>query len=175
MNNLAEQNSSLNTNVYILAAGYRQQSQKPCSLWSFGNGESILGWQLGLFKSSYPHSCPVIAIGYNHESIIEEFPEQKFEYILGWQESGPLHTFLSLLKNENKTNIVMYGDTLFHSNTFTDFKALTADVVIVIDSKWRDRFSDRTQEDILLAETLQPKLGRVEYTACKFSLRYRDG
>ena len=65
----------------------------------------------------------------------------------------------------------MYGDTLFHSNTFTDFKALTADVVIVIDSKWRDRFSDRTQEDILLAETLQTqKLGRVEYTGlAKFS------
>ena len=64
--------------MYILAAGYRQQSNHVAR--SFGNGESILGWQLG-FKSSYPQSCPVIAIGYNHESIIEEFPEQKFEYI----------------------------------------------------------------------------------------------
>ena len=57
----------------------------------------------------------------------------------------------------------------FHSNTFTDFKALTADVVIVIDSKWRDRFSDRTQEDILLAKHFRPKTC-YEYTGlAKFS------
>lgn len=171
MNNTDKQKSDLNPNVYILAAGYRQQSQKPCSLWSFGNGKSILDWQIGVIKSIFPSTHPVIAIGYDYESIIEKFPKQKFEYVLGWQNSSPMHSFLSLLNDKNNTNIVMYGDTVFHSDTFKEFNEQKGDVVIAIDLKWKKRFSDRSRADILLAETLETQNFRdAEYTGlAKFS------
>ena len=50
------------TNILILAAGYNKISEKPCSLWSFGNGKSILDWQIDTFKTALPNNKVNIAI-----------------------------------------------------------------------------------------------------------------
>ena len=44
------------TNIFILAAGNNNISEKPCSLWSFGNGKSILDWQINAFNAVIPGS-----------------------------------------------------------------------------------------------------------------------
>ena len=41
------------TNILILAAGYNKISDKPCSLWSFDNGRSILDWQINALKHHF--------------------------------------------------------------------------------------------------------------------------
>ena len=55
------------TNILILAAGYNKVSEKPCSLWSFGNGKSILDWQIHAFETVLPKSEINIAIVYNYQ------------------------------------------------------------------------------------------------------------
>ena len=55
------------TNIFILAAGNNNISEKPCSLWSFGNGKSILDWQINAFNAVIPGSEVNIAIGYDYQ------------------------------------------------------------------------------------------------------------
>ena len=67
----------------------------------------------------------------------------------------------------------MYGDTVFHPETIAEFISIKGDVIVAIDSVWKKRFSERSKEDIELAETLniEPH-GEVEYTGLvKFSPR----
>ena len=73
------------TNVLILAAGYNKISEKPCSIWSFGNGKSILDWQIDTFKSALPNSEVNIAIGYNSQKILDDYPNHNFQHVYDWK------------------------------------------------------------------------------------------
>ena len=54
-------------NIFILAAGNNRYSDKPCSLWSFGNGKSILDWQTHTIESALPGNEVKIAVGYDYQ------------------------------------------------------------------------------------------------------------
>ena len=159
------------TNILILAAGYNKISDKPCSLWSFDNGRSILDWQINAFKTSLPKSKINIAIGYDYQRIISNYPNYNFKHISEWEKKGPLQSFLSVVNDYSKNFLVMYGDTVFHADTLVEFNKLESDVTIAIDSVWKKRFTGRSEEDIELAETLNVEpYGEVEYTGLiKFS------
>jgi choline kinase len=160
-------------NVILLAAGYNKYSDKPCSLWSLGNVRSILDWQMHAFQTSLPDSEVNIAVGYNYQSIIANHPCHTFKHVLDWENGGALHSFLSVLNDYSSHTLVMYGDTVFRSETLAEFNDGKGDVIVAIDSVWKQRFSKRSQEDIDLAETLNIKPhGEVEYTGLiKFSPR----
>ena len=153
------------TNILILAAGTNKISEKPCSLWSFGNGKSILDWQINSFNIALPSSAVNIAIGYDYERIIANNPNYLFKRVIDWKKGNPLHSFLTVINDQCKHTIVMYGDTVFHPETLKEFNKKNDDVVVAIDSKWKKRFLGRSKDDIALAETLniQP-FGEVEYT-----------
>ena len=159
------------TNIFILAAGNNNISEKPCSLWSFGNGKSILDWQINAFNAVIPGSEVNIAIGYDYQKIIANNPNYIFKHVIDWEKGTALHSFLGIINDKSKNTVVMYGDTVFHSETLAEFFVRDDDVVIAIDSIWKKRFVGRSKEDIELAETLniQP-YGEVEYTGLiKFS------
>ncbi|MBC8298273.1 MAG: hypothetical protein H8E55_21100 [Pelagibacterales bacterium] len=74
------------TNILILAAGYNKVSEKPCSLWSFGNGKSILDWQIHAFETVLPKSEINIAIGYNYQRITANYPNYVFRHVFDWEK-----------------------------------------------------------------------------------------
>ena len=170
-------------NIIILAAGYNKISEKPCSLWSFGNGKSILDWQIHAFETVLPNNEINIAIGYNRQKIIANYPNYIFRHVLDWEKSSALHSFLSVASDCSKHTLVMYGDTVFHPDTLAEFNKIKDDVVVAVDSVWKKRFFGRSKKDINLAETLdvQP-YGEVEYTGLiklspqvmKWILKHKD-
>ncbi len=159
------------TNILILAAGANKISEKPCSLWSFGNGKSILDWQIDTFNTVLPDSEINIAIGYDYQRIIANNPKYFFQRIQNWKSGTALHSFLSLKIDSSKHTLVMYGDTVFHPDILEKFNNINDEVVIAIDSIWKKRFTRRSKNDIALAETLNiHSYGEVEYTGLiKFS------
>ena len=160
-------------NIFILAAGNNRYSDKPCSLWSFGNGKSILDWQTHTIESALPGNEVKIAVGYDYHKIIEDHLDHTFLHVTDWKKGSALHSFLSVASDFKKNTLVMYGDTVFHSETLMEFDELEGDVIVGIDKLWKHRFSGRSKEDIALAEKLniQP-YGEVEYTGLvKFSSR----
>ena len=159
--------------VILLAAGFNKYSEKPCSLWSLGNGKSILDWQMHAFETALPNSKVNIAVGYDYQRIINNHPHHIFRHILDWEKGGALYSFLSIVHDYSSETLVMYGDTVFHPETLEEFIDIKGDVIVAIDSVWKKRFSERSKEDIELAETLniEPH-GEVEYTGLvKFSPR----
>ena len=158
-------------NVFLLAAGFNKYADKPCSLLSLDNGRSILDWQMHAFGTSLPNSNVKIAVGYNYQKIIENYPYNTFEHILDWEKGGALHSFLSVLHEYPLHTLVMYGDTVFHSETLAEFSNVKGDVIVAIDSIWKQRFPNRSKEDVDIAETLNIRPnGEVEYTGLvKFS------
>ena len=157
--------SNSQINIYLLAAGNNRYTKKPCSLWSFGNGKSILEWQIDTFERSLSNSKINIIVGYESQSIVDNQPGHKFLYSPDWDKSSALHSFLSASNGYNDHAIVMYGDTVFHPETIQELSLVEGDVIIAFDSVWKQRFSGRSPRDISIAETLniQP-YGKVEYT-----------
>src|SRR5210317_274160 len=95
------------TTILILAAGYNKRSDKPCSLWSFGNGKSILDWQISAFRTAIPKNKINIAIGYDYQKILANHPKHTFRYVFDWKKSKALHSFLSITNDYSKHTIVM--------------------------------------------------------------------
>ena len=54
----------------------------------------------------------------------------------------------------NKPAVISYTDTLFRKDFVNNLTSNDSDVTIVIDSYWRERYSNRSREDIVTAETL---------------------
>ena len=158
-------------NILILAAGYNKILNKPCSLWVLDNGKSILDWQINAFETVLPNSQINIAIGYDYKRIKTNFPNYSFKYISKWTKTTALQSFITIVSDQYRHTLVMYGDTVFHSETLENFNCIEGDVVIAVDSIWKKRFSGRSKKDIEIAETLYIQdLGKVEYTGLvKFS------
>ena len=164
------------TDVILLAAGHNKYSEKPCSLWSLGDGKSILDWQIHAFETAIPDCRVNIAVGYDFQRIINNYPHYIFRHISNWERGGALYSFLSIAHDYSSYTLVMYGDTVFHPETIAEFIGIKGDVIVAIDSVWKKRFSERSKEDIELAETLniEPH-GEVEYTGLvKFSPRVME-
>ena len=158
-------------NVFILAAGFNKISNKPCSLWVLDNGKSILDWQVNAFETVLPKSQINIAIGYDYQRIKDNYPNYSFSYISKWAKSTALQSFLTIASHQYRCTLVMYGDTVFHSETLEKFNSIESDIVIAVDSCWKKRFLGRSKKDIEVAEILEIRgLGKVEYTGLvKFS------
>ena len=160
-------------NLILLAAGDNKCWDKPCSLWSIDNGRNIIDWQLHVIETALPNSEVNVAVGYNYQKLITDYPDLIFRHVFNWENSSALHSFLSVVQDYSSQTLVMYGDTVFYSETLAEFTSIKGDVTVAIDSLWRQRFSNRSQEDIEFAETLniEPH-GEVEYTGLvKFSPR----
>ena len=158
-------------NIVILAAGHSKRPGEPCSLWSFGNGRSILDWQMYVFEKAFPNAEINIAVGYDYQKIMASHPDKTFSHVIDWENGSALNSFLSAVRNYSSTTLVTYGDTVFHHETLAEFSRKTGDVVIAVDGVWKQRFLGRSQEDIALAETLTfLSRGEIEYTGlAKFS------
>lgn len=155
----------------LLAAGSHRRTKAPCSLWSFSNGKSILDWQIHAFERALPKNRIHIVVGHGYEKIIASHPHLHFNHALNWQHGNALQSFLQAPLELGAPVIAMYGDTIFHAETLSTLASLPGDVVIAIDSVWKERFRGRSQEDIQIAETLDlAPWGEVEYSGLiKFS------
>ena len=98
-------------NIFMLAAGYNKYTDRACSLWSFGNGKSILDWQLAAFEKAFPENLVNIVVGYDFQKIVENHPNQSFSHVVDWEKGTPLHSFQSVLKDFSTPTIAMYGET----------------------------------------------------------------
>ena len=156
--------------IFILAAGHNKKINMPCSLWSLSNETSILDWQLNTFKSLFPDQRITIIIGYKFQEITKKYQNLDFQLSLNWKKNNALQTFLDINCDLSSSCTLMYGDTVFHSHSLSEFKNNDQDVIIGIDSNWKKRFDGRTKKDMMKAENFKLNKIDVEYTGLiKFS------
>ena len=144
--------------IYILAAG-----KDNSSLLSLSKNNSLLDWQIGTIKKSFPRNDAFVVVGHNFIELKDRFPDLNFLNAYGHKNA--LQSFLSVQHKISSDCISMYGDTLFHSDTISNLANTESDCVVVFDSKWQNRFQGRTSQDSSIAEIIKIKdFGDVEFT-----------
>jgi glutamine kinase len=158
-------NDNLTANAYILAAGSLNSAKIVSSAWVLETGMSVLDWQAQCLKEIQGNVELTIAVGCDVHKFAGNNVGHNFSYVSDWENGTALQSFLSVIHGFDHTAIVMYGDTVFHAHTIKSFASIDADVVVGVDSNWRQRFGSRPFDDMRDAETIELADGaEVEYT-----------
>ena len=158
--------------VVLLGAGRPARGTQPAALKKIGMQTSALDWQIQSISACVQHPTIHYLGGYHVEDVVAAYPQLNFSVVPDWDRHGALHTLMHapFSMTGNRAMLVSYSDTIFRERELSSFLQANADVIIGVDSNWRDRFKDRPQSDIDIAETLQLEdfsdgaCGEVEFT-----------
>ncbi|MFS1443836.1 PEP-utilizing enzyme [Vibrio sp. 10N.286.46.E10] len=149
--------------LYFLGAGKPASGNKPAALKNIVNNTKAMDWQLHSFEGQTQLNNTYFLGGYHVEDVVKEYPELNFSIIPEWETSTALDTLLHA-PFSGKPVFISYTDTLFRKAFINSLPSNDSDVTIVIDSHWRDRYSGRSREDMVKAETLLFEGKEVEFT-----------
>ena len=151
------------TELYFLGAGKPLYGDRPAALKNLVNNTRALDWQLDSFSDAVEEKNIFFLGGYQVDEVLELYPHLNFSISPSWQSRSAFDTLLGAPLSGDSAYIT-YSDTLFGKNFIDNLPIDEADVVVVIDSLWKERYRDRTSEDIEEAETLFFQNEEVEFT-----------
>lgn len=134
-----------------------------------------LDWQQSAFREAIDEPNIHFLGGYQVQSVIEQYPQLNFTVVADWAGKSILHTLLAAPFRDCPA-IVSYSDTVFRPQVIHQLLDVAADVVVCIDSLWRQRYEERTIGDVRSAETIDladhssqylevdPRSSTVEFT-----------
>ena len=134
----------------ILGAGRPFSGDQNASLKKVSNDTRVLDWTLQAAKFLNPEVHFVA--GYQIDEIVSRYPSLHYTINPEWSSTGPIFSLLEARVIDDSEYIVSYGDILFREQTIKELLDLDSDVSIAVDSKWKERYSTRTLEDLNLSE-----------------------
>ena len=124
----------------ILGAGKSNILDTPHSLIKYNQNEEVLAHQL---KTMQKDNSDVFFVGgYKILDIMEKYPNLKYFYNKNWTSTKTLYS-LSLVGNIENDIIITYGDTVFKKDIIEKFIDTNDDIILAIDSSWKDRYIGR--------------------------------
>ncbi|MFA0113364.1 PEP-utilizing enzyme [Vibrio sp. 10N.261.46.E11] len=149
--------------LYFLGAGRPASGKKPSALKNIASNFKAMDWQLDSFQSIASIDDTYFLGGYHIEEIAENYPQLNFLVEPQWEEKSVLNTLFHA-PFSGKPVLISYSDTLFRTDSINKLSQVGKDVVLAVDSLWMERFSSRSSEDIVKAETLDVNGKEVEFT-----------
>lgn len=134
----------------ILGAGRPFSGDQNASLKKVSSDTRVLDWTLQAAKFLTPEVHFVA--GYQIDEIVSRYPTLHYTINPEWSSTGPIISLLEAQVADDSEYIVSYGDILFREQTVRELLDLDSDVSIAVDSKWKERYSTRTLEDLNLSE-----------------------
>ena len=122
-------------------------------------GRRILDWTLEAFDGAGLREKVFIG-GYQIDQIRRDYPSLTFAHNADWQNNNIL---LSLMHAEHHMTdgfVCAYSDILFRDTVVTEALRDPGDIVLCVDTHWRDRYADRTQHPEHDAEKVSVKDNR---------------
>jgi choline kinase len=107
-------------------------------------GRRIIDWTLQAFDRAGLHEKTFIG-GYQIDLIRRDYPQLRFHHNVDWQNNNIL---LSLFHAEDDMAggfVCSYADILFRDSIVRDALNHPGDIVVCVDTHWRERYADRTQ------------------------------
>lgn len=142
--------------VFLLGAGLPKHGQKPSALKHIALKTKVMDWQISSFQSIAPlHNIHYLG-GYQVADVIKTYPQINFTVIPDWVDKSILHTLLKAPFTDQSV-VISYSDTIFRNKTLEKLILINSDVVFGIDTKWKERFEQRSENDINVAETMEIK------------------
>ena len=134
----------------ILGAGRPYRGEESSSLKKISENTRVLDWTLQAVKYLNPEVHFVA--GYQIEEIVSKFPNLLYTVNPEWKSTGPVFSLLQARPEPSSDCIVSYGDILFRQDVVQKLIDLDSEVGIAVDSMWKDRYQNRTQDDLNKSE-----------------------
>lgn len=140
-----------NTRIVILGAGQSVRGQVPTAMFPVSNHHTLLTWLTEAF-SVIPNRDIYFVGGYMVESVANYSPDFKVLINPEWSVTGPAKS-LSLVPLDPPVNTyICYADVVFRPEAIEMLESCSADIVIVIDTCWRERYDSRSRIELETAE-----------------------
>lgn len=130
----------------ILGAGRPFRGQKNSALAKVSADARVLDWSLQAVKFLNPEVYFIA--GYQIDEVVSRYPSLNYIINPNWSSTGPVFSLLEAKVPFSADYVVSYGDILFREKTVRQLLDLDADIVIAVDSIWKERYSSRTLDDI---------------------------
>ncbi len=134
----------------ILGAGRPYKGEQSSSLKKISENTRVLDWTLQAAKYLNPEVHFVA--GYQIEEIVSKFPNLHYTMNPEWRSTGPVVSLLQMRPEPSSDCIVSYGDILFRQDSIEKLINLDSEVCIAVDSMWKDRYQNRTHDDLNKSE-----------------------
>ena len=137
----------------------------------------ILDWSLGALSEA-GLSDVVFVGGYRIEQIKRDYPKLAFRHNINWEKNNVLASLFCAEKDMDDGFISCYSDILFRRELIKRLIGHQSDIVISIDTDWRNRYVHRSQHPendaekvicnadqvIRIERSIEPELVSGEFT-----------
>lgn len=104
----------------------------------------ILDWALDAFRSNGVDDICFIG-GYRMDVVEERYPELTFRLNDDWPNNNVLASLFCAEDLMDGPFLCCYSDILFSSNVISALLENKNDIALVVDTKWEERYANRTQ------------------------------
>ncbi len=151
--------SSGHVSLIILGAGRPFRGEGHAALRAVPGRARVLDWMLDAMDARqdevhFVGGCLI-------EAVKERFPGFSYSINEEWETSRAAYSMLKAPLPTIDDCMVSYADILYRKGLARQLNAVDADIVVAVDSHWRERFSGRTQEDVRRCEKVSIEAGWV--------------
>lgn len=143
----------------ILGAGRPARGQLPSALFGISGHGRVLDWLVNALGQS---DAEVVFVGgYRLPEIVALYPSLRAVINSNWTATGTVGSLLRVDPGAGRACMVSYADVLYRSALVAQLRDHPAEVVIAVDSCWRQRYDNRSVADMTNAEVLMVRDGRM--------------
>ncbi len=117
----------------------------------------VLDWMLAAF-SGITDDFHFIG-GYEIEKIMQCYDKIRFSVNPRWESTGSVGSFFALDLSPAHDYFVSYSDIVFHPEFVKKILSHKEDIVVAVDSKWKSRYSGRSEAEMLSKERVRTRDG----------------
>jgi L-glutamine-phosphate cytidylyltransferase len=120
----------------------------------------ILDWTLGALRAAGLRDVVFIG-GYLIDRVRGDYPDLRFCHNAGWAENNILASLFCAESEMGRGFVSTYADTLFTGDAVRRLVAASADIALLVDTDWRERYRPRTDHPESDGEKVRLAGGRV--------------
>ncbi len=153
--------------IFILGAGKPKNYNKPIALKKINHKITVLDWQINLFQKIFKKTNITFLSKYKYNEIKKNFPYLNIFKIPNKVKSSILNSFLSI-PFRNKRTVIFYSDTIFDKSIFQLKKNIKYDLIVYVDTNFKNRYPKRPKIDLDKAEILKKNITKLKLN-CEFT------
>jgi choline kinase len=129
-------------------------------------GQRILDWTLAAFRASGIDRIAFIG-GYQIDKVRQQYPELALRHNVNWQQNNILASLFCAEDLMHGPFVCAYSDILFTPSVVSRVLANDADMTLVVDTAWSERYRERTEhppddaEKVTVADGLVTRIHRA--------------
>src|SRR3954471_12068487 len=137
--------------VVILGAGRGVRGSVPSVIVDIDDDTRVMDWLLDAFTALGDFDVCFVG-GFKADEVVERYPQIRTVFNRDWADSGPVSSLALAPDDAGRYTYVCYSDVVFRRSAVAALRDTVGDVVIAVDTRWRERYDARSHGDLAYAE-----------------------